>query len=83
MNGRIKVQMSSESERKLDMFIEMRKLLNDGNQILVLTEIKKELEEVFDKYWQYFNIFIQRGALIYKSHSELTEQDFDMIMYEL
>lgn len=83
MNGRIKIQYSSETERKLDLFIELRNLLNSGKEVLVITEIKKDIEEVFDKYWQFFNIFIKRGALIYKSHSELKEEDFDMIMYEL
>lgn len=83
MNGRIKIEYSAETERKLDIFIEMRNLLNEGKEVLVLTEIKKELEEVFDKYWQFFNIFIKRGLLIYKSHSELVEEDFEKIMYEL
>lgn len=81
--ARIKVDYTEATQKKLDIFRELRILMNEGVSVLVITEAKKELHEVFDKYYQYFNIFINRGTLIYKSHSELTEDDFDMVMYEL
>ena len=83
MVGRIKISYSEESERKLDLFRELRKLLSDNTPVLVITEVKKDLEEVFDKYVQYFTIYMNRGLLEYKSHSELTEEDFEKVMYEL
>lgn len=83
MAGRIKISYSEETERKLDLFRELRILLNENTPVLVITELKKELEEVFDKYVKYFMIFMNRGLLEYKSHSELTEEDFEKVMYEL
>ncbi len=80
---RLKIKYTSETEKKLDIFIELRKLLNSGQEVLVITEIKKDLEEVFEKYFTFFNIFINRGSLEYKCHAELTEQDFEKVMYEL
>lgn len=83
MAGRIKISYSEETEKKLDLFRELRILLNDNTPVLVITELKKELDEVFDKYVKYFTLFINRGLLEYKSHSELTEEDFEKVMYEL
>jgi len=83
MAGRIKISYSEETELKLDMFRELRRLLNENTSVLVITEVKKELEEVFDKYVKYFMIFMNRGLLEYKCHSELTEEDFEKVMYEL
>ncbi|WNA16145.1 hypothetical protein XaC1_509 [Xanthomonas phage XaC1] len=78
-----KTGASQEEIESLEPFRELRIKLIEGESILFISEVQKDLVQYFGKYYQYFMLYFKKGRLEYKTYSELTEEDFTRQMIEI
>lgn len=77
MMFKLRNNLTPNEELELDKFRNISVELKEGTKVIVTTEDEYEIDDLFGKYYQHFNIFIERGLLEYKLYSALTEKDFD------
>lgn len=74
---------SDEEIVKITPFRELRIKIIEGESLLLISKVKKDLSEYFGKYHNYFMVYFNRGILEYKEYSELTDEDFERNMIEI